>query len=759
MAQKNYTIVTNQSQLDHAIQRIRDAALVAYDIESTGLNVRKETIIGLAINVERGESYYLPSFRWDKDAEKLQPVLSREQILSALETLKTKKLIMHNASYDTRLTKSYYGVDLLPALHGDTMLAKHTVDEDRPFGLKDIAKQLQSELGLDVESEANEEQLKMKESIKKNGGKTSKNSSEIYKADMELIGLYACADADLTRRIWDYYLPRIEKEGLLSFFMDEEVMPLYREVTIPMEERGMAVNVELLKQAHEDITRDMEEMEDEIVRDLKPYAADLEDKLLKKDYKYGRTGSFAQFAVEYFKLDLPTTPTGAYSLNAKAVEALPDSRGKRFFEGSLELTETEQREIRELAHARRSGKKHVINIASKQHLAYIFFTVLKENPVSFTDKGVPQVNDLTLEVMAEKYEVCAKIRNYNKLAKIKGAYIERFLEEQEDGIFYASYQQHRTISGRYGSDFQQLNRPMDKALLDEGVVNEKVFKYNNMVRQFFIAPQGYDLIVADYESLEPHVFAHMSGDESLRDIFRNGEDLYSKVAIMALRLTQYSADKKADNYLGKHAPEIRQAAKVYALGIPYGMKAWQLGKNLGIETHEAQAIIDSYLSSAPNLRKYMFDCERSVKAEGKIASPFGRVRRMPECVNIYNNHGDQLNYYTYREQLAESYGKREVWAYYKRFKNYLNTAKNFPIQSSAASIVNRAAIAANRAFRAANLDAQVVMQVHDELGVLASEKHSAQASQILQDIMINTNTISVPLKAKPEIGKVYADLK
>lgn len=759
MTQKNYTIVTTQSQLDSVIKRIGESTLIAYDIESTGLNVRKETIIGVAINVGVGESYYLPSFEWDTDLQVLTPVLSKDQILSAINALKNKKLIMHNASYDTRLTKSYYGVDLLPWLHGDTMLAKHTVDEDRPFGLKDIAKKLQAELGLDVESEANEEQVKMKESIKKNGGKASKNSMEIYKADMELIGLYACADTDITRRVWDYYISRIEEEGLLKFFLEDEVMPLYREVTIPMEERGMAVNLPLLSTAYKDIVKDMEEMEDEIVRDLKPYAADLEDKLLKKDYKYGRTGSFAQFAVEYFKLDLPKTPTGAYSLNAKAVEALPDSRGKRFFVGDLELTDTEQREIRELAHQRRSGKKHAINIASKQHLAYIFFSVLKEKPVSFTDRGAPQVNDLTLEIMAEKYEVCAKIRNYNKLAKIKGAYIERFLQEQEDGIFYASYQQHRTISGRYGSDFQQLNRPMDKALLESGKVNEKVFKYNNMVRQFFIAPKGYDLIVADYESLEPHVFAHMSGDESLRDIFRNGEDLYSKIAIMALGLSDYSADKAADNYLGKHAPAVRQAAKVYALGIPYGMKAWQLGKNLGIETNEAQGIIDSYLSSAPNLRKYMEDCERSVKALGKISSPFGRVRRMPECVNIYNTHGDQLMYYNYREQLAEHYGWKEIKSYFGRYKNYLNTAKNFPIQSSAASIVNRAAIAANRAFNAAGLDAQVVMQVHDELGVLASEKDSEKASQILKDVMINTNTISVPLKASPAIGKVYADLK
>ncbi len=140
--------------------------------------------------------------------------------------------------------------------------------------------------------------------------------------------------------------------------------------------------------------------------------------------------------------------------------------------------------------------------------------------------------------MANKYKWASLLRDYNKLNKIKGTYIDRILDNQENGIFYPSFQQHKTVSGRYGSDLQQLPRP-----LEENQASEVVRKYNNEIRKLFIAGENYVFIDSDYESLEPHVFAHVSGDERLKDIFRSGCDFYSTIAIATEKLDGVSAVK------------------------------------------------------------------------------------------------------------------------------------------------------------------------------------------------------------------------
>jgi DNA polymerase-1 len=204
---------------------------------------------------------------------------------------------------------------------------------------------------------------------------------------------------------------------------------------------------------------------------------------------------------------------------------------------------------------------------------------------------------------------------------------------------------------------------------------------------------------------------------------------------------------------------LRQNAKEFTLGIPYGVKSWQLSKILNNTQDEAQIIIDRYLNSYPGLKSYMQNCEESVKKTGKIASEMGRVRHVPEAKKLYMQHGDRLFWYNYRMELADSMGKSEAWKLFKKYKNYLNNAKNFPIQSTAASIVNRAAIKINRRLREENLDAWVCMQVHDEICLRSKEEHSKRVSEIVQDTMENIVELSVPLKAEPTIGYTYAEAK
>jgi DNA polymerase-1 len=275
MQEKSYVTVNSKETLKELIDHINSSELVAYDTETNSLNPRKGSIIGFSVSGEIGKGYYMPIREWkNEQLVELEIGGTNADKLAkyAIGQLLKKKLVMHNASFDVRFTKNFYGIDLLPALYADTALLVHTVREEgafgfgNPFGLKSIAKMVQKEIGLDVESEANEEQLELKASIKANGGAVSKDNFEIYKADMAILAKYAAADTDLTLRIFNHFLGILQAEGLEYFFFEEEVMPVYREVTIPMEEHGIRLNVALIQETQNNITKDLEEQSTLVVK-------------------------------------------------------------------------------------------------------------------------------------------------------------------------------------------------------------------------------------------------------------------------------------------------------------------------------------------------------------------------------------------------------------------------------------------------------------------------------------------------------------
>jgi DNA polymerase I-like protein with 3'-5' exonuclease and polymerase domains len=745
---KNYSIIKTDTEFNEALNHLESVEYVAYDTETTGLNVRKDKVIGLAFTGSEGVGYYLPVYYWNSDELKVYSDNSESWSRSILEVLLDKKLIMHNASFDCRITKSNYNVDLLSALHCDTILLKHTVDEERPFGLKDIAKKIQTQIGLDVEKTANKEQVEMIESIKANGGSVTKDKYELYKADMEKIGIYACADVDLTLRVFSYYSRILEAEKLENFFYKDEVMPLLKHVTIPMEERGVPVDVESLVLAKEEIVNDIEKLEGEIQDKIKPLLPEFEKWYLWLKFPPRRSGSFAQALAEHVKLDLPRTSSGRFSLAESSLEALEPSPYRDFLLGGDYLDEDLVRQV-QLNMFEQADEKHMFNLASKHHLKKLFFEILEEKPISKTDKGNPQVDHLFLQSIKDKYDWMPLLLDYNKLNKLKGSYIDRILEEQEDGVFYPRFNQHRTISGRYGSDIQQLPRPME-----EGEGSDLVRKHNNKIRKFFISGDGYAFVDADYVSLEPHVFAHVSGDEGLRDIFRSDRDFYSTIAIATESLEGVSADKKADNYLGKVNKPLRQKAKAYALGIPYGLESFKLSKTLDISQDEAQRLIDNYLNAYPKLKAWMDRSNELCITVGKVQSEAGRVRHMSTAKKIWYAHGedilDSLKLWKKYNDAPKKYASMKYLR--RQMKNYLNNAKNFQIQSLAASITNRACIAIARELKRKGIDGYICCQIHDQIVVRVPRERADEWRNIVQFLMENTYKISLKLEAPAEIG-------
>ncbi len=753
---KNYKIIDSLGVFNEAKQHILDSELIAFDTETTGLNTRKDKVIGYSFSGSEGVGYYLPLYEWKDEELKSIDSLSDENLLLMLLT---KKLIMHNASFDCRMIKSNFDIDLVPSLYCDTILLKHAVDEERPFGLKDIAKKIQDKIGLDVEKSANEEQIDMLESIKANGGSVTKDCYELYKADMRKIGIYACADTDLTLRIFNYYSKILKIEGLEKFFYVDETMPLLKEVTIPMESGGIPVDVKALETAKIDIESDIEKLEEQIQKAIQPNLAKFEEWYLNYKFPPRRSGEFAQALARVKNLNLPLTDSGRFSLSKSSLEHLDSKCPYRDFLLGGDYLSDEDVELCQRDMFSNTGEKYMFMLSSKHHLKKLFFEILGEEPISRTKKGNPQVDNLFLTINKDKYEWVGLLLDYNKLCKIRDSYINRFLDKHEEGMFYPSFFQHRTISGRYGGDLMQLSRPYDKKDLDEGKVSEVVYKYTNMIRKFFISGKGFLFCDADYESLEPHVFAHVSGDQKLKDIFIKGHDFYSTIAIDTESLQNVSADKKASNYLGVVNSSRRQNAKPYALGIPYGMEDYALHKKLEIPQEEARRLISNYLNAYPELAKWMDRSNQQCKDYGLVKTEAGRIRHMPTAKKIWYAHGsiilDSLKLWKKYHENPKKYEQMKYLR--KQMVNYLNNAKNFQIQSLAASITNRSAIAIAREIKRQGLNAYLCANVHDQLIVRVSEIDVDKVAGFMEFLMCNSYTISIPLKAPVAIGDNFYD--
>ena len=725
---------TGDTEFTRAIQMLNgEGSKWAFDVETTGLNTRKDTVIGFGVS-NGLKGFYFSHKYWEDG--KLVDGLSKEECLIILNLLKSKKLLMWNGAFDCVMTYNYFGINLIDSLWMDGMLGKHQVIEERPFALKDVAVMVYGD-------QEKKEQLDLFESIKRNGG----SPKEYYRADLSIMAKYCIQDCHLTYRLCMYFLEKIEKEKLTHFFFEEETMPLYKNVTIPMEMRGIPVNVKLLEQLQADIEIDINNLEQEIQSLISPLLDEVfVPWFLGNAYPPKRTGKFAQALCKFASLPLPKTRSGAFSLSEKARESLEgveQSVYKNFLLGRATLQESVIIEIQ------KSLIDVEFNLASKRHLRILFFDTLNESPLSKTPTGQSQVNDEFIKSMTEKYKWANMLSNLNKLHKIKSTYIDRILREQEEGIFYPSFFQHRTISGRYGSDIQQLPRPKDEGELDSLVLN-----YNNSIRQCFIAGDNHVFIDSDYESLEPIVFAHVSGDKGLKDIFLTGGDFYSTIAISTERIEGLSAFKGAENYLGKVDKPRRQRAKAYALGIPYGMNAYALGKSLDIDIGEARWLIDSYLSAYPKLSNWIQASVYSAIHDGEVESEAGRIRHMP-LARSYHQEGISTN----RQFLKKYEYKSKLWKRKNeksnKLKNLLNNSRNFQIQSLAASITNRACIAIAKELKTEGVDGYVCAQIHDQIIVRVPKEVAEKWRKRVQYLMENTYKLSIPLKAPAEIAKDF----
>jgi len=345
---------------------------------------------------------------------------------------------------------------------------------------------------------------------------------------------------------------------------------------------------------------------------------------------------------------------------------------------STELGQT-MHELRQQAHEL-AGQP--FNLGSPKQLQEILFQQMGLPVVAKTPTGQPSTAENVLHELAIEHELPRVILDYRSLSKLKSTYTDTLPEQIHPctGRVHTSYQQAVTSTGRLSSS--------DPNLQNIPVRSEQGRK----IRKAFIAPQGYKLLAADYSQVELRIMAHLSGDDGLLEAFAAGADIHAATAAEVF-----------DQALDAVSSEQRRAAKAINFGLIYGMSAWGLARQLEVEQKQAQAYIDTYFERYPGVLEYMQRTRKQARAQGFVETIHGRRLWLPE---ITSRNGA-------RRQVAE------------------RAAINAPMQGSAADIIKRAMIDIDHWLRDKNIDARMVMQVHDELVL---EVPDSQAEDIAAEV-------------------------
>tara|TARA_R110002072_G_scaffold1369_7_gene11315 strand:- start:3439 stop:6123 length:2685 start_codon:yes stop_codon:yes gene_type:complete len=336
------------------------------------------------------------------------------------------------------------------------------------------------------------------------------------------------------------------------------------------------------------------------------------------------------------------------------------------------------------------------NLGSPKQLQVIFFEKLKLPIIKKTPKGQPSTAEPVLAELALDYPLPKVIMEYRGLSKLKSTYTDQLPLQvnKTSGRVHTSYHQAVAATGRLSSQDPNLqNIPIRT---EEG----------RRVRKAFIAPEGYQLIAADYSQIELRIMAHLSGDKGLVAAFEAGEDIHKATAAEVFNV-ELEAVKDFH----------RRSAKAINFGLIYGMSAFGLARQLNISRGDAQEYIDLYFDRYPGVKDYM-DRTRALAAEqGYVETLFGRRLYLPDIT--------ASNFQ--RRQGAE------------------RTAINAPMQGSAADIIKRAMISVDAWIDSSGLDTRVIMQVHDELVLEARQDEVEAVVAGLTQIMSGAAELVVPL--------------
>ena len=348
------------------------------------------------------------------------------------------------------------------------------------------------------------------------------------------------------------------------------------------------------------------------------------------------------------------------------------------------------------------------NINSTKQLGELLFDKLGLPPVKKTKTGY-STNAEVLEKLKHKHPIIPAIMDYRMLTKLKSTYADGLMKQiEEDGRIRTTFQNLVTATGRLSSTEPNLqNIPVRTDLGAE-------------IRKMFVPKHGCVLVDADYSQIELRVLAHIAEDPVMQNAFISGQDIHSTTAaqVFGVALEDVTALQ-------------RRHAKAVNFGIVYGISEFSLAEDIGVSRYEAKEYIENYLNNYAGVRKYMKDVVVNARETGYTQTMFGRKRYIPELKS------SNFNIRQGAERIA------------------LNT----PIQGTAADLMKLAMIRVEQALNAHFPEAELLLQVHDELIVECPEAIAPQVAALVSREMEGIAALQVPLTAEAKYGKSWYDAK
>ena len=343
------------------------------------------------------------------------------------------------------------------------------------------------------------------------------------------------------------------------------------------------------------------------------------------------------------------------------------------------------------------------NLNSPKQLGEILFEKLQLPVVKKTPSGSPSTDEEVLQKLAEDYPLPKILLDYRSLSKLKSTYTDKLpkMVDPTTGRVHTNYAQAVAVTGRLSSNDPNLqNIPIRTA---EG----------RRIREAFIAPPGSSIVSADYSQIELRIMAHLSEDANMLKAFAAGEDIHRATAaeIFGVATSEVTTEQ-------------RRYAKVINFGLIYGMSAFGLAGNLGVERAAAQMYIDKYFQRFSGVKQFMDNIRLEAKSQGYVETVFGRRLWLPE-INSPNGP---------RRQGAE------------------RAAINAPMQGTAADLIKLAMIAVQGWLEREGLQSKMIMQVHDELVLEVPDAELALVREQLPLLMKNVAQLKVPLLAEVGVG-------
>jgi len=403
----------------------------------------------------------------------------------------------------------------------------------------------------------------------------------------------------------------------------------------------------------------------------------------------------------YEKIDLPLAP----------VLAGMERTGIRIEPTELEkMSEAMDGEVRRLEKEIWKLAGVEFNVNSPPQLAEILFDKLnlQANPRRGKAKARSTAADV-LEELSAQHPLPAKVVEFREVSKLKSTYVDALpkLIHPETGRLHTSFSQTGAVTGRLSSSDPNLqNIPIRTEL-------------GRQIRAAFVAEKGNVLLSADYSQIELRVMAHFSKDPVLVEAFRNGEDIHARTAQEVFGVGP----------LGQTA-EHRRAAKAINFGIIYGLSPFGLAQQLGIEQKEAAQFINAYFARYRGVKEYLDNVLAETRKTGVAKTMFGRIRPIPEITS------PQVQLRNFAER----------------------TALNSPLQGTAADLIKLAMINIDRRLTEEEFEAQMILQVHDELLFESPAKESARLRKLVKEEMEGVHQLAVPIVVEIGVGPNWRDL-